>query len=83
MIYADIFSEAACVGEDPLLWDTDVHHHGRLSRSDSCLMCDEAKDLCSACPALEDCGDRGRKLRTSGLIWGGVVWEKGRVKKFR
>lgn len=83
MIYPDIYKEAQCVGEDPLLWDTDTHHHGRLGRYDSCLMCDEAKDLCAECPAKEDCQERGKMLRTSGLIWGGVVWEKGRPKKFR
>lgn len=83
MIYPDVFEQAACRDQDPLLWDTDTHHHGRLGRNDSCLMCDEAKDLCFTCPAKIDCIERGIALRTSGLIWGGVVWEKGRPKKFR
>lgn len=82
-IYADIFREALCVKEDPLLWDTDTHHHNRLGFNDSCLMCDDAKDVCWECPAKVECAERGKMLRTSGLIWGGSVWEKGKIKKYR
>lgn len=71
---------AACVGEDPLLFDLDAHHHGRLGGWNSCMMCDDARDICAYCPVRAECFDLGRELRGTGLVWGGYAFAKGRPR---
>jgi hypothetical protein len=77
------FSQGACVGEDPLLFDLDAHRHGRLGGHNSCLMCDDARDICGYCPIRVGCLEWGRKIRAHGLIWGGRAFEKGRPRELR
>lgn len=82
MISVDELHGARCVGEDPLLFDLDTHHHGRLGSS-SCLMCHDARDLCRFCPAKRACLEQGVRLKATGLIWGGMILERGRPRHIR
>lgn len=83
MISVPDYEGAACVGEDPLLFDVDAHHHNRLGPTNSCWMCQDAKDICAYCPVMDRCLDWGRQLKSSGLIWGGMIFERGRPKPIR
>lgn len=82
MITVPDWSQANCLGEDPHLFDLDMHHHHALQRSD-CLLCADAADLCQFCPIAEGCLKYGKSLRTSGLIWGGHILDKGRPRRLR
>lgn len=83
MIIVPDFEDALCVGADPLLFDLDAHHHNRLGPFNSCLMCDDAALYCQQCPIMAECLGWGRKLKSSGLIWGGHAFDRGRPKKLR
>lgn len=77
------FSKANCHGQDPLLFDLDAHHHVRLGPVNSCWQCVDAAEICHSCPIKEECLEWGKTIRSSGLIWGGMAFERGRPKPLR
>ena len=83
MISLPDYTGAACVGEDPLLFDIDAHHHGRLGPWSSCWMCADAFDICAYCPVMDKCLQWGKDLKSNGLVWGGMAFERGRPKPLR
>lgn len=83
MISVPDYEGAACVGRDPLLFDVDAHHHGRLGPVGDCWMCADARDICAYCPVMDRCLGWGRALKSHGLIWGGMIFEKGRPRPLR
>lgn len=83
MISIPDYTGAACVGEEPLLFDVDAHHHNRLGPFNSCWMCADAKDICDYCPVKTMCLEWGIRAKSSGLIWGGMLFERGKPKRLR
>lgn len=83
MISVPNYEGAACMGENPLLFDLDAHHHNRLGPFNSCWMCADARDICDYCPVRDECLLWGIQAKSSGLIWGGMQFVRGRPKPLR
>lgn len=83
MTAAPDFSQALCQHHDPLLFDLDAHHHNRLGPFNACWQCTDAGDVCFTCPIRKECLSWGKQIRSSGLIWGGMAFERGRPKPLR
>ena len=70
---------AACGNKTAHLFDLDMHRHLRLGPN-SCWLCLDAKDICDSCPIKRKCAQWGRDLKASNMIWGGMIFERGRPK---
>lgn len=72
------FEHAKCVGQDPVYWDPDAHDHKRLGGWKVCWMCEEAKDICMDCPAIQACYRFAIRTGENWMIRAGSEWERGR-----
>jgi len=74
---------ASCAGQDPGIWDPDMHHHAYVGNGNPCWQCDDAADICAECPVLEACFAQARRLRESYTIRAGMLWTNGRPRNLR
>jgi len=71
--------EIPCFYESPDIFDPEMFddYHTRLNAIKV------AKDLCSICPAKQECFDYGYKSSASAMIWGGVTVPEMIKMKYR
>lgn len=82
-VWMEDLSGAACVGQDPGLWDPDTHLHIYLKGTNSCWICDDARDICMECPVISGCFEQARRLRESHTIRAGMAWTNGRPRDLK